>query len=335
MSRCLAALGAFDGAGDGWIVELDAERGTIDEVAHISPPAGLAVPGKGLTGLAWLPDGRLAVSAAAGVFLLHGGRVQQTWAMPSFNDLHGLAHYRDRVYLVNTGLDAIDVVDLDGRFQGQFGFDPLWLTAQRQAGRFPDRAEWARLLDTRWSGRGSRFEPRTLDGGYYGSDGPWPTRKVPDRVHPNAVTRVDGGLWVTSLALCAVVDVMDWRLVARFDAPPHDGQATEDALWATRIDGVVEARHLAEPEQVIRRLDVSALSGVHGWCRGLHLDARCIWVGFTAIRRRPRYPWDRAPYSSTRTAVVCLDRASGEVRRVFELAIGGRHLKVGGLGPVR
>ena len=107
---CLAALGAFAGAGDGWIVELDAERGTIDEVAHISPPAELAVPGKGLTGLAWLPDGRLAVSAAAGVFLLHGGRVQQTWAMPSFNDLHGLAHYRDRVYLVNTGLDAIGVL---------------------------------------------------------------------------------------------------------------------------------------------------------------------------------------------------------------------------------
>ncbi len=330
--RCLATLGAFDDRGDGWLVELDVDRPAPREVVRFEPPAPLRVPGKGFTGGAWLPDGRLALCASAAICLVADGAVVDLWASPGFNDLHGLAADGDRVWVVNTGLDAVEIFDLGGRFVGALALEPHWLASRRMNGQTPSRAAWPGLLDARWSGTLPDFTPEAPAGDYYRDNGaPFARRRVRDRLHPNHVALVDGRPWITCLAPSAVIDGVDFRIRARFDAPPHDGLPRGDRIWFTRVDGVVEARALDDPARCVERHDVSAAAQIFGWCRGLHVTDELLWVGFTEMRRPARFAWSRAPLTATATAVVCLDRKSSALVRRFDLDDGGRHIKVGGL----
>ena len=54
--RCWATLGAFDEKGDGRIVELDANTGTVNEIMQFEQPPQLRVVGKGFTGGSSFPS---------------------------------------------------------------------------------------------------------------------------------------------------------------------------------------------------------------------------------------------------------------------------------------
>lgn len=334
--NALATLGYFDGVGDGHLMALDASTGQTRLCWHYDPPVALRVPAKGLTGMAWAhTSGRsdLFVASANAVHRLapDGQRWLGSLHRPHFNDLHGLSTREGRLQVTNTGLDAIDTFTLDGAFLGQVGFEASWLAAERIAGRVPDRATWHRLhAEGFHTGGEQRFEPDAPAGAYYRSDAsaPFCVRQQRDFVHPNHATLNDGRLWVTSLARQALIEAGTWQILATFEAPPHDGIAFGHELWFTRVDGVVEARSRAHPNEITARIDVSMLSGVTGWCRGIHVTPEVIWVGFTAIRKRPGHPWDRGAFADTRTAVVVLRRDPLSVIRIFDLGHPTRHVKV-------
>lgn len=329
--KAWVTMGFFDDRGDGLIMELDAATGQAREVLRLDPPPELRVPSKGFTGAAWLDDDLLVCGSAA-VFRLNGEDLtpRGTLALPSFNDLHGVAVAGDRIHVVNTGLDCVDTFDLDGAFLGSTSFEAGWLIASRVAGETPTRADWRRLHARGWRGSGHDFAPDSPDGAYYRGDArqPFHQRQQRDFVHPNHVCSLDGRLLVTSLVRQAVIDASTWRQVIRVDSPPHDGLVHGDGFFITRVDGHVERRDLGDLAGAGEVIDITRASGVSGWCRGLHIDEELMWVGFTEIRQRPGHDWDRGAFGDTSTAVVAIEHASGDVVRVFDLTDRERHSKV-------
>lgn len=325
----------FDETGDGRVLELDPADGTVREVLHFQPPASLTVPAKGLTGAA-LVDGdgqqQLLVCGSAAVFRFDARNLALTGtlALPSFNDLHGVHVHGDRMYVVNTGLDCVDVFTTDGSFLGSHSFEAAWLHHRRIEGEVPDRADWARVHQGGWSDQDHGFDPQRGGGAYYREERatPFNRRQQRDFVHPNHVVVHNGHVLVTSLVRKSVIDVGDWRDAFKFRSPPHDGTVRDGRFYVTRVDGFVEAQALDAPGASPLVFDATSAGGVSGWCRGLLLTDEAMWVGFTEIRERPGHAWDRGPLRDTTTAVVVFDRASGHVRHVFDLRHPTRHSKV-------
>ncbi len=336
--KAWATLGFFDDRGDGVIVELDTRTGAVCEKLRFTPPPMLRAPGKGFTGAAWAqkPGEELFVCGAAALFrfqgpsLVHAGTLNH----PSFNDLHGLSIDGERLYVANTGLDTIEVFDLDGQFLGCHSFESPWLARERQQRRVPGRAEWARLRQVGWSYKEApSFVPERPHGAYYqeahnDAHAPFGLRRQRDFVHPNHVQIVEGRVLVTSLVRKSVEDLTGWSTAFATDAPPHDGQIADDLFWLTRIDGIIEARSLRDLREVKLSIDLTARFGIAGWCRGLLVTEDTIFVGFTEIRREPHHPWARADFCDTKTAVVALDRTTHKLRALFDLSHPTRHTKV-------
>lgn len=333
--RVWVTLGYFDERGDGSIFELDANDGSAREILSFDPPESLRVPHKGFTGAAWtMREGRgdLLICGSAAVYRFDGATLAHTGtlAQPSFNDLHGVTVHGDRMYVVNTGLDCVEVFEIDGKFFGSIGFEAPWLMSKRQAGAVPTHDEWTRMHNAGWAGLDATFKPEQPAGSYFHTDPelPFCKRQQLDFVHPNHAWMHEGRLFVTSLVRRSVTDVFGWREVLSTASPPHDGIVVNGEHLLTRVDGYVERRPAdalgADPTVI----DVTAISGVSGWCRGVYEDKDLLWVGFTEIRHRPGHMWDRGQLEKTQTAVVAMDRRTNEVVRVFDLGVEGRHSKV-------
>lgn len=258
-------------------------------------------------------------------------RITGKLSMPSFNDLHGITVHEQRLYVVNTGLDCIDVFDIDGRFVGTHGFECAWLAAERQRGVYPSRTHWIALRQRGWHERSDAVVADEQLGSYYSQDTaqPFHKRKVRDYVHPNHICFLHGRPLVTSLTRCAIIDLHTWETVIELSTPPHDGQVVGEQLWLTLVDGHIECyERLGDRYERIHRFDITLMTDVSGWCRGLYVTDDIVAVGFTEIRRPPRTPWTRGPMDATRTAVVVIDRARQRRMRLFDLRDNGRHSKV-------
>ncbi len=320
--KVLATLGHADGTGS--IVEVDLVHADLRTVVSYLPPPELHVPDKGLTGAAWLGAPGQSDLVVCSFNALHrfGGpllRHLATLHRPDMNDLHGVCCDGERMFVANTGFDAIDVYDLAGSFVGGYRCEPSWLSAERWAGRTPSREDHARLLRSGWTSGSTSFPDDPPTGTYYQGPAaaPFHRRKLRDYVHPNHVALVGDQVLVTRLADRRVVDVARFRVVLEAPAPPHDGVLDGDRFWITCVDGRVLAYEVAGGRvtaRVAAQVDVSKISGCYGWCRGLLVTEELVVVGFTAIRREPRYFWRDRDFADTTTAVVALDKTTLSMR---------------------
>ena len=336
--KVLATLGYFDDSGACALIEIDLARETARTALSFTPPPPLRQAGKGFTGAAWtgLPrQSDLLVCGPSAIYRFHGETLLHTGTLhqPDMNDLHCVCCADDRLYIANTGLDSVDVFSLEGRYLGGFRCEPSWLLAERWAGHTPSREDHARLLFPGWSGLAPTFESANDLGDYYsqGTLAPLHQRKVRDFVHPNHVVTVGSQLLVTRLADRRVVDAAALREVLQAPAPPHDGELDGDRFWITCVDGrlvsyAVESGRVTHRE--IEQIDVTAASGCYGWCRGLLVTDEHLIVGFTAIRRSPRYAWRSEPFDRTATSVVCLEKRSRRVVARVDLESSERHCKL-------
>lgn len=331
--RALVTGGYFDEGGDGvvWHVDLAAERAEV--LLRWTPPPHLRVPGKGFAGGSLGPDGLLHVAAHAAVVRVDPRRAAVTGVLhqPCMNDLHHVATIDDRLYVANTGLGAVDVLGLDGSFQGSHALLPAWANARRLAGE--DLPATAPPVEPGWSaGAPAPWPPRGEDDGYHDRDrrsAPFHLQKVPDHLHVNHVARVGDRLLATCFADGSLRDLRTFEVSARLDAHYlHDGVSCGEALWLTAIDGSVIELDGATLRQR-HRLSAFA-TGHHGWCRGLAVTGDHLAVGLTEVRRGrlPRHRWaDRDPEGSE-TSVLLLDRGSGRLLARVDLSDRARHAKI-------
>jgi hypothetical protein len=340
--KVLVTLGFFDVSGEGRLVEVDLERGKQETRLAYTPPEELRVPEKGFTGAAWrgaAGASTILVCSASAVHEVEPGswRVAATWHQRCWNDLHHVAVDGDRVYVVNTGLESIDVLSTDGVFLGSHALHPGWFSAARQAGLSPPRESVPALLDARWPPRAVEAtfaDAPTAD--YYSprdalADLPFGRRKVRDYSHPNHVAVHAGRLLVTRLLDRAVDDVTPFRRVIEgTPGLPHDGIVEGDRFWITCVNGLVVA-YAIEGGRVtgreVERVDVFA-TGHTGWCRGLAVTPGQLVVGLTAIRRMPRHRWCDRPFEETETSVLSIERATGRLASRVELDERARHPKI-------
>lgn len=331
--KALVTGGYFDQGGDGvvWLVDLATERAEV--LLRWTPPAHLHVPTKGFAGGTLGADGLLYVAAHAAVVRIDPLRAEVTGVLhqPCMNDLHHVAAFDDRLHVSNTGLSAVDVLDLDGRFLGSHALLPAWANARRiQGDDFPAEAPPVR---PGWSGEppAAWSEPRE-DDGYHTTDrrsGPFHRLKVPDHLHVNHVAQVRGRLLATCFAEGALRELRGFTVAARLDGHfLHDGIVHDDAFWLTAIDGSVIELDASTLRQR-RRIDAFA-TGHHGWCRGLAVTDDHLAVGLTEVRqqRLPRHRWaDRDPEGSE-TSVLLLDRHDGRLLSRVDLTDEPRHAKL-------
>jgi hypothetical protein len=341
--KALITGGYFDQGGDGvvWAVDLAAER--ADVLLRWTPPSHLHVPTKGFAGGCLAADGTLYAAAHAAVVRIDPRAATVTGVLhqPCMNDLHHVAARGDQLYASNTGLGAVDVLGLDGSFQGSHALLPAWANARRIAGEDlatdspPVRPGWEGQSPARWPP--GRWPPVRSDDGYHALDrrsAPFHRLKVPDHLHVNHVAFVGDRPLATCFADGTLRDLQTFQIATRLPgAFLHDGVVHRDGLWLTAIDGSIielDASTLSER----RRLNAFAV-GHYGWCRGLAVTDDHLVLGLTEVRRgrMPRHRWaDRAPEGSE-TSVLLLDRADGRLLARVVLTDDERHSKLYSILP--
>lgn len=339
--KVLVTMGFFDDSGECRLVEVDLERGTSETRLSFIPAEPLRQAQKGFTGAAWSGTAgasTLFVCGSHAVFHVNpqGFDVVDVWHQPCMNDLHHVAVTPDRVYVVNTGLEAIDVFSRDGLFLGSHALHPGWISAQRQAGLSPPSQDWPLLRDVHWPPPIDQVHHDEPGGEYYTSLAsarqlPFSRRKLRDYVHPNHVAVLESQILVTRFLDRAVDDVLGFRRVIQ-DLPglPHDGAVYDDQFFLTCVNGWILGFAMEQgrvTSREITRVDVFAL-GHTGWCRGLFVTADHFAVGLTEIRRMPQHRWADRPMEGTETSLLLIHRATGKLERRVPLHHEKRHTKI-------
>jgi hypothetical protein len=175
------------------------------------------------------------------------------WTGPFLNDLHFVGFFGNRMYVVNTGLERIEILDA-ADFTHHVSID---LLEQIHASKAFDRS-----LDYRHV---------------------WSTQ--PHSVHANHCFLLDGEVWVTrfcqkdALALDSGrrIDLSPW-------GNPHDGFVQDDRVFFTTTNGHLISYSATGPKFQSWHLNKIIGRRQLGWCRGLAIEGDVAFVAFTQFR---------------------------------------------------
>jgi hypothetical protein len=175
-------------------------------------------------------------------------------SLPCFNDLH---HVRPgpggNLLIANTGLDMVLELSPDG------DVIHVWnVLGEHPWARFSPEIDYRKGISTK-----------------------------PHPAHPNYIFCVDDQIWATRFqqkdAICLTEPA---RRIAIDIERPHDGVLHDGMLYFTTVDGHIV---IANP-RTLGIEDVIDLQAAHddqaqlGWCRGILVDGRTAWVGFSRLR---------------------------------------------------
>ncbi|MEM1353326.1 MAG: hypothetical protein AAGH88_00435 [Planctomycetota bacterium] len=181
-------------------------------------------------------------------------------SQPGFNDLHHCYPWQGHLAVSNTGLETVDLIDVEGKLLER----------------------WDLLPDA----PGKRTIDPSLD-----------YRMIPDTKphlrHGNHLFEFGGQLWTSQLRTSNAVCVSDLSQTLEMGVGmPHDGEIINDHLVFTTTNGHLVRFDLAEgrtsPAEPFNLTAMTPELDQLGWCRGVYgiPDRRnCYWVGFSALRR--------------------------------------------------
>lgn len=180
--------------------------------------------------------------------------LEQTFTHPSLTDLHGVAVAGDEIALVNTGLEMMQFMNMNGEMIREVGLapTPTWE-------RFDKNIDYRRVLSTK-----------------------------PHEVHINHAFQLDGEWWVTRYKLKDAIRMDDPN--DRIDVAvghPHDGIVRGDYVYFTTTNAniVIANKDTRKVEEVIDLNTLYEAGDKIGWCRGLEIEGDHAYVGFSRIRR--------------------------------------------------
>lgn len=181
--------------------------------------------------------------------------------LPSFNDLHYATVYNNNIYVANTGLDMIQVLDFDGNTIEELNAvdEPTW-------NRFSKDTDYRKVESTK-----------------------------PHKAHCNFVFFTpNGNRWITRLLQKDAICIDDPSKVIDLNVShggPHDGRVIGDYIYFTITDGYIV---VVNANTFIREyvLDLAAIHSkmsfgrpILGWCRGIEVNETNLFVGFTKLRK--------------------------------------------------
>jgi len=175
-------------------------------------------------------------------------------SLPMFNDVHHVRPTPEGNLLVaNTGLDTVVELTSAGdvvRIWNVLGEDP-WA-------RFSRETDYRMVKTTK-----------------------------PHHAHPNHVFYIGDEPWATRFEQRDAVSLLDpGRRIDIGLERIHDGEVHDGHVYFTTVDGNV----VIADTTTLKVVEVIDLTKLHpsdmllGWARGLHVDGRYMWVGFSRIR---------------------------------------------------
>jgi hypothetical protein len=180
--------------------------------------------------------------------------VEQVISHPSFHDLHGCCITDDEIAVVNTGLEMIQFFSHEGELLREVNTT--------------DRPTWERFdKDTDY-----RFVRSTK----------------PHAAHPNHAFRIDGQWWATRCSNQDAICLANPSDTIKIEVgQPHDGLVRGDFVYFTTTNAhiVVASAKTRKVEQVIDLNVLNTKGGKIGWCRGLEVDGKYAYVGFSFLRK--------------------------------------------------
>jgi hypothetical protein len=251
-------------AGDDWyqyrkglIVEVDPDGGDLAvQVEYVSPPE--ARPDQDpaiLFKSSSVRDGRLFACTQTEILVYSVPDFRQVGylSLPLFNDIHHVVPTdRGSLLVANTGLDMVLELSLDGRIL----------------------QEWGALGQDPWERFSRDVDYRKV-----------PTTK-PHHSHPNQIFCIGDEIWTTRFEQRDAVSLTSGRRIDIGLERVHDGFVHRGHVYFTTVDGKVVVVDTVSLETV-ETIDLVELVGgsiLLGWTRGLYVDDRGIWVGFSRIR---------------------------------------------------
>jgi len=235
------------------------EGHVVRDLPCVSPVAFTSGPGadQECTAASWLPSGTLLQPTHTEVLWVcpDTWRVIHRVSHPLMHNVHSATPLADGGYLVTcAGSDSILIFD---------GTDALvhhdWLREGSFRGAYRDVVDFRALHH-------DALKPHAF--------------------HPNYAQRVGDKTWVTCFETQRAVCREDGREIRFPEGIPHDGRLRDGLLWFTVVTGHVIA---VDPITLERRihLDLNQMTrtdAMLGWCRGVEVVGRRLFVGMTMLR---------------------------------------------------
>jgi len=305
--KLLIPISCFFGIPKSELWQLDTKTGDKSLLTTL-PNIEENVTGKGITGLAWLNKTTLVGCDFNSVFTLDKTtyNILRRKLSPRYNDLHNLTVTNNIIYLANTGLDSIEMLDET-------------LEAIQQFNALSDEGIYNRL-------NGNYI----TNGDYYDnaiSKLSFNQRKVPDYLHINHVMKHQNSIIATSFKQKCLVDGHSFKPLSNvFPEQPHDGFIHNDCIWVTTVSGHIFRAELSLPFKFKMVLDLFDSGDYHGWCRGLFISGKQLFIGITAIQsQNDRTQWLKVPASETKTGIYKVDYDSLAIDNFYDFSDESGH----------
>lgn len=182
--------------------------------------------------------------------------VRQAISHKTFTDLHQVTISDGLLYIANTGMEMVQVADMDGNIIKEYHLTPA-----------PTWKNYETGTDFRFVGS-----------------------TKPHFIHVNYVFFIEGEPWCTRMLMRDAVSLHDPS--KRIDlnvseGKPHDGLVSGSLIYFTLTDGhvVIADTNTCRVEEVINLNEISRKNEQLGWCRGLEVRGDDLFVGFTQIRK--------------------------------------------------
>jgi len=234
------------------------ETGTLlREDRYVSPPGRVVNDGNILFKAGTLHGKKFFVPSATEILVyeLPRLRIKEIYSHPSFNDLHHVTVHNNIMYICNTGLEIIQVMNLDGDIVAEYN-----VAASDTWERFSRETDYRLVVTTK-----------------------------PHESHANYIFFLEGEIWCTRFLQRDAVCIGNPSKRINLNVSkggPHDGLVRGDFIYFTLTDGyvVIVNKYTLKLEDVIDLNLISNYNVLLGWCRGIEVIGKNAYVGFTALR---------------------------------------------------
>lgn len=181
--------------------------------------------------------------------------ISKIYSHPTFNDIHHVNIQNNMIYICNTGLEIIQIMNFNGDIFAEYnvGLSSTWK-------RFNTGIDY-RLVET----------------------------TKPHETHTNYIFFLDGDLWCTRFLQRDAICLTDQSKKINLNigmGGPHDGLVKGDFIYFTLTDGyiVIVNKQSLKVEDILDLNKISNYNVLLGWCRGIDVVGNKAYVGFSSLR---------------------------------------------------
>lgn len=341
----IVPISYFENFGQSQLIKLNLSTGEINILLEYTPPKKLITDRKGITRIDYHIKRKLFfISDYNSVLLIDPSdwEIIAIWHSPDMNDLHDIKIYNNKVYIVNTGNESIDIYSDNGKFIGSHSFHSHWINKKRLEGLHIKEEALEHNKNILWPSDFIEMKSERVDNYYDHPDStlPFYQKKVKDCYHLNHISLVNNKqLLVTMFMQKQIIDLFTWDVViSNLPSHPHDGFVHKNEFWITCVNGDIYSYAIVDGKvtnQLLYHYDIFAITGHTGWCRGLWVTENYLFIGLTQIQegKMSESRWSGYPVNKTETSILWFDRKKESLLSYIDLT-DKRGSKIFGFYPL-